>query len=199
MTGLPFIIDLFTGILAQSKAIKGNFHIGFRYGLQEINMDQLGEVMKEVNPTNKYPLSIITPPHSQLRFTDEMGEWERYRIIQFFMVKSYTNADLTIKDENLKTGTSKHSIHFDWHDMKRCAVNFGRALCILQRSIKPARFRMPPNQVLFAAISQVGADNASGIKMSYDLDVWLGCTKEDYDEYPTNLIISDDSHPEHKL
>lgn len=196
MISYPYIEGLFKAILTRSKAIKGRFHTGYRYGLQEINSDLLGEVLKDVVEAEKYPLMLMAPPHSRGVMTIDEGMWERYRIIGFFMKTSYYGTGNTT---NSRTNTSTHTVLQDWHDMKRCAVNFQRALLKIQRETHGLQFRVPNNQALYVPMSAIGADHASGIKLDFDLDVFIGCNLEDYDEYPSNLELVLDSHPEHAL
>lgn len=192
MTGYPYIHDLFTAILNESTAIKGRFYMGNRYGLQEINYDQLGELIDAIPQTNKYPLAMLAPPHSYARMSGRTTGWEEYRIIMYFMKQTW-------KDEiNNRTKTSMHSVPDDWHDMKRCAVNFMKVLIEKQRTAFPSYFQLPPNQVLYAPVSHIGIDRASGIRVDFDFKLFMGCTLEDYSEYPT-INIPLDSHPEHAM
>ncbi len=196
MTDYPYIQDLFKGILTQSKAIKGRFYIGHRYGLQEINSDLLGEVLKQFSGADKYPLVLMAPPHSRGLVTIDGADWERYRIILFFMKTTYYGVGNQV---NPNTATSITTVLSDWHDMKRCAINFVRALCTVQRSNKQTLHRVPGNQVLYVPLSAIGADNASGVKVDFDIDIWPGCTVEDYSEYPTTLTLAADSMPERTI
>lgn len=204
MTSYQYIIDLFTAILGNSKAIQGRFHVAHRYGMQDINFDQLGEVITQTVPikTAKYPLAIMPSPHSRVTYRGRQDGWERFRIILFFCKTSYTDSQNKVQTPNVKTKTSLHTIPQDWHDMKRCANNFIRALMAVQDAQKASTFRLPSNEVLHVPFSIIGADNVSGVKSDFDFDLFTGCDPiEDYinDEYPTNLELELDSHPEHAL
>lgn len=199
MTNYPYIKDLFTAVLDQSQAVQGRFHMSYRYGAQEINSDNLGEVLKEVDKSVKYPLVVMVPPHSQFKSEGKTSEWEQFRIVLFFCKTSFYNSDNTIADMNEKTRTSLHEVFQDWHDMKRCAINFIRALSNVQRNTFPVKFMVESNQILCIPFSIVGTDRVAGVRLDFDIKLFLGCTVEDYSEYPTNLIISDDSHPQHEM
>lgn len=179
MTGYVFIKTLFTGILEQSTVIEGRFHISHRYGAQEINSDALGELITEV-PDKKYPLSLMPPPHSRGKYSDDRGkgEWERYRIILFFVNTTYS------QDINPDTKTSEHPVIKDWDEMKQCALAFKRKLEAVQRSTPGSVFRVPDNQALCIPVSIVGNDRVSGIRLDFDLDMYIGC-EADASEYPT--------------
>lgn len=197
MTGLPYILDLFQGILDTSKAIEGRFHVAYRYGGQEINSDQMGEVLKDIQlPDKKYPLAALIPPNSTGYINEKESSWLRYRIILCFMKTTFYDGNNEISLPNPKTKTSMHTVPDDLHDMMRCAVNFIKRLDLIQRKSK-VLFRFPKNLVLFTPMSTIGVDRATGIKAHFDLDVFLSCNTEDYDEYDTDLVISPDSHPEH--
>lgn len=197
MTGLPYIIDLFTGVLTTSKAIQGRFHVAYRYGAQEINSDQMGEILKDIiNPGVKYPLAALIPPTSTGYLTMKDG-WLRFHLIMCFMKTSFYDGLNQISNPNPKTGTSMHTVDQDIHDMMRCAINFGRRLDLIQRT--PGKlFRMPKTLALFNSLCTVGQDRATGVKMHFDMEVYHDCGIEDYDDYDdTKLILSPDSHPQH--
>lgn len=199
MTGYPYIIELFTAILEQSKAIQGRFYSSYRYGAQEINSDQLGELFSEIQSPKKYPLALMPPPHSYIKPSDELGEWQRFNIILFFVKTSFYD-EKGVTDRNSKSATSQHTVQNDWHDMQRVGLNFIRVLHTVQRNTRPSYFRMPTRDaVLCIPISHIGVDRVSGVRFSFDIEIFVGCTKEDYLEYPTNLILNLDSHAEHQL
>ena len=200
MTNYQYIYNLFKAILTDSKAIEGRFHIAYRYGLQEINYDQVGQILENEIPEKKYPLVIMAPPHSTIDFGGHNADWETFRLIMFFMKKSFNNSDNTIQNMRSDTLTSQHTVFQDWHDMKRCAVNFVKALLSVQSNMRPANFNYPTQQhALMIPIHNIGSDRASGIRFDFDFRLFLGCTKEDYEEYPTSVTIPIDGHPEHSL
>jgi hypothetical protein len=133
---------------------------------------------------------MMAPPTSQTQIGGGRQDgWDEYRLILFFVKQSL--ADSVEPD----TKTSQHRVVHDWHDMKRCAINFLKAL----RQIPPTKSRLPPHKILIVPFSNVGNDRLAGVSVHFDYEVWLGCTPEDYDEYPTCINIEDDTHPEHSL
>lgn len=201
MRGYPYIKDLFTSILTNSKAIQGRFYISHLYGAQEINSDVLGQVLAESNVQPKYPLVLMTPPHGMFKPDPNFqgGEWRTFRIITYWCKLTYYDAYGETTNPNPKTKTSLHSVMEDWHDMERCAINFTRALKKLQHEIKPCHFILESNQILTVPFSIIGTDRVSGVKMDFDFKLHVDCVKEDYDEYPSTLTIQTDSHAEHEL
>lgn len=200
MINYQYIVDLFTGILQQSKAIEGRFYVGARYGLQETNYDNLGQVVDSIQLMNgalkKYPLAIMAPPNSTIDFGGHNADWETFRIVMFFMKKTFNNSDNTISVMDPKTLTSQHAIYQDWHDMKRCVINFVRALLSVQKN--DHKIIYPTQQhALCIPLSNIGTDRIAGIRFDFDFRLWVGCEKEDYEEYPETIIISGDTHPEH--
>lgn len=190
MIGYQYIEDLFKAVLTQSKAIQGRFYIGHRYGLQDINYDTLGQAITDHLPSDKkWPLVMMAPPHS----IGDIEGWEEFRIISFFMKRS------EIEDVNTDTKMSHHTITQDWHDMKRCALNFLSALWSVQDATFGKKFRVPKHKFLVVPLSLVGADKVSGVRLDFDFKLYTGCFIEDYEEYPVDLILEDDSHPQHTL
>lgn len=201
MIGYNYIENLFREILKLSSSIQGRFHVLHQYGLQEINADRLGQVLKDENiPDIKYPLAAIAPPHSRGEYDpDKSNEWERYLITIFFVKNSYNTSTGAVAYKNLKTGTSQHSVQDDWHDMKRAAVGFMKVLKQQQKLTKGLIFRIPPNQVLTVPISEVSSDRISGVRLTFDFDLWVDCSLTDYESYPGLIPVPLDTHPEHEM
>lgn len=198
MTSYPYIIDLFKGVLVKSRAIEGRFYVSHRYGAQEINSDQLGEVLTDLLKGKKYPLALMAPPNST-GYLQHDNAWEEYHIIMFFVKTTYYDSFNMVSSPNLNTKTSMHTVPSDWHDMKRCAINFLRQLDKLQRTFPKPLFRVPKHFQFIYPVSIVGADRVSGVKLTFDMELFVGCELEDYDEYLTELELAVDSHLEHKL
>ena len=203
MVSYPFIQDLFTAILSKSRGIEGRFHISKTNG-NEINSDLLDEVLKDIptqSKAKKYPLALMMPPRSQTPVTT--ADWESMEIIMFFLKTTYYDSNNAVSRPNSNTRTSTHTVVEDWHDMKRCAMSFIKALNIWQRNnlIMATSFRMPADRKLFTPVSNIGSDRASGIKMVFNISIFGGCELEDYNEDDINSITIPelDSHPEHTM
>ncbi|WPV66292.1 hypothetical protein [Chitinophaga sp. LS1] len=208
MTSYPFIEAFFKSVLEQSKGVQGRFHLCPRFGL-EINSDQLeGVINDDIKPVagQKYPLAIMMPPRSQGCFDGKMGEWERYRAVMFFLNTTYYTGNNQIKAPNPNTRTSTHTITQDWHDMKRCAVNFLRVVDQLQRDrgLTNSIFRLPGGSQydkMIDPVSLIGTDRVSGVRLDFQFSLMVGCEIEDYNIEDISLITVPvaDPHPEHKL
>lgn len=205
MTGYPFISELFANVLSKSNAIQGRFHVCPRGGA-EINFDMLGEVLQDlVRPVTgkKYPLDMMMPPVGMGRYTGKNGEWERYRFTHVFLKTTFYDSTNKTSTANAATRTSTHTIGQDWHDMKRCAVNFLRVLDRLQRTkhLINDKFRLDDSDRIITPVSNIGVDRASGVRLDFTASVFIGCELEDYDadDIADITIPVADSHPEHTL
>lgn len=204
MTSYPFIIDLFTNILTESNAIGGRFYqciTGF-----EINSDEMAQVINDVvaKPNGqKYPLAMLMPPRSRGTFTGKFDGWEHYRFIMFFLKTTYANSENQVATRNPNTGTSRHSVPMDWHDMKRAAVAFVKVLDTVQRAncLHNTSFRLDHDDKMIDPVSMIGKDKLSGVRLEFNGSLFTGCDLEDYDINDVNSITipDNDSHPEHKL
>lgn len=203
MLSYPFINDLFKAVLAASAAIQGRFHICPKGGT-EINSDELGEVIQDLVQSRtegapRYPMALLMPPRATGSYSRADG-WDEYSITLFFLKQSYVNSENQTQDPNPNTGTSMHTVPQDWHDMKRCAVGFMRALDLLQRRNTGA-WRITPRSRTTTPVTKVGIDGASGVRLDFYLQLFIGCDLEDYtQEDLTGLILpTTDSHPQHQL
>jgi len=207
MKSYPFIKDLFTNVLSKSKAIKGRLFVCPKNGT-EINSDELGAIIKDLvvpeRLEKKYPLALLMPPVSFGQYTAANGEWEKYRFMMCFLTTSYYSGTNQTMVPNPNTKTSMHTIPQDWHDMKRCAVNF---ITVLNRFIKSeglinTSFRLDQERdKVITPISEIGANGVSGVRLEFMASVFIGCELEDYDaeDICSIEVPADDSHPEHKL
>lgn len=194
MTNYVYISNLFKAILSHSKAIQGRFYTSNRYGMQEINYDQLGEVISEIKAPKKYPLAMMAPPHSYIDFGGTHAGWEDFRIILFFVKQSL------VENPDNKTRLSTHSILEDWHDMKRVGLNFLRVLIENQRRIGQSVYNVPTSQKpLCIPFSNVGADRIAGVKLDFTFRLFTGCELEDYENFPNDINVDLDGHAEHEL
>lgn len=194
MIGYKYIENLFQAILDQSNTIKGRFYVSHQYGMQEINFDELGQLVSTIKNL-KYPLSIMPPPHSRGKFR-ESDQWERFRIIIFFAKTSEYGLG-SAPNPNTKTAT--HTILEDWHDMRRCALDFKSKLEVVQKATLGKIFRIPDNIALMLPFSEVGVDKISGVRFDFDFDLFIGCeSSDDYDNFTVPNIPLDD-HPIHEI
>ncbi len=202
MTSYPFIEETFKAILQHSNTIKGRFVICPRFG-SEINDENFDQVLEEeVKPITKgkYPVCLGMPPVSYGNYT-KSAEHERYGMVLFFLKQTYTNADGTVQFPNLATGTSKHTVPMDWHDMRRAAVNFLRILDRLTRRSGPMKIKHDFDKTI-RPVSFLGKDRLSGVRLDFSIAIEAtDCETEDYSESDIASIElpATDSHPEHKM
>lgn len=191
IVGQPYtyLETLFKLVLTGSEKIQGRFYTSSKYGAQEINFDVVSELVADLPQNKKYPLTLMPPPHSYGKLTDKLGEWEEFRIILFFVETTYYQGS-TIPQQNAKTKTSGKSVQESWNDMSIASKDFIRGLNILQRKSVPAYFRIPNHSILSVPVSSVGVDRVSGIKIAFDMQLFVGCEITDYpDNYFKNLDI----------
>jgi hypothetical protein len=85
--------------------------------------------------------------------------------------------------------------------MKRCGVSFLQVLDKVQRAknLINDQFRLGQDSKVFDPVSNIGADRASGVRLTFTVSLFLGCELEDYNEADISSITipAADSHPEH--
>ena len=201
MRSYPFIKSLFTNVLQLSHGIEGRFTMSTKNAL-EINTDNMDQVLPDLaqpDTSRKYPLAIMPAPSSNGDYV--YSGWEEYQFIIFFLKTTYYTGGNQIASPNANTQTSTHTIPEDWHDMKRCAINFLRFLeaVIKANTLQAGTFRLQHGKQFIKPVSSVGVDRASGVMLSFKADVAIGCNIEDYDTEDLNSINIpvEDSHPEH--
>lgn len=207
MISYPYIQDLFTNVLTKSRAIKGRLFVCPKFGT-EINSDELGQIIENLvipeRLTKKYPLALLMPPQSFGKYTDKGGEWEKYRIMMCFLTTTYYSGTNQTVNPNPNTKTSMHTVPQDWHDMKRCAINFITVLDKYSRrqGLIAKTFRLDQERdKIITPVSEIGADKCSGVRLEFMVSMFIGCELEDYDEADILSIEEPmlDSHPEHQL
>lgn len=207
MISYPYIEELFKAVLAKSNAVQGRFIICPNNG-RELNSDELGNLIsdefKSQQMEKKYPLAAMMPPISSGNYSDAVNEWEQYRCSIFFLNTVFYSGTNQVVFPNASTQTSKHTVVQTWHDMKRAAVNFVRAVDRVSRKRGLIRgvFRVAPGkQHIITPVTKVGADLSSGVRLDMSVELFTGCTIEDYTESEIlNINLPEgDSHPEHTL
>jgi hypothetical protein len=207
MISYPYIEDLFKNILAKSRGIKGRFFLCPKLGT-EMNSDELGQVIQDLvvakRLEKKAPLSLMMPPKSFGNYIDIGGEWEENEFVIAFLTTTYYSGTNQTMNPNPNTKTSMHTIPQDWHDMKRCAVNFITVLDKVTRTngLVNKTFRLnQQNKKMITPLSEIGAERMSGVLLRFYGSLFIGCNLEDYDE--TDILSIElpelDSHPEHQL
>jgi hypothetical protein len=185
MTSYPYISTLFSTVLAKSKSIEGRFYVCPKGGY-EINSDMLGEVLKQVNVSKKYPLVLMMPARMIGNYKAKRNEFVSYNITIFFLKTSYYGDGNVI---NPNTNTSIHTIQDDWAEMQTAAVSFLSVMDMVQRQTFHNAFRLGSREIPVQPISEIGIDRASGVRCDFELQLPYGCEPlEDYDESEIKTI-----------
>lgn len=204
MLAYPYIESVFKAVLKHSLVMGGRFHICPQFGF-EINTNNLEQVLKfafggdDQYKAQKYPLALMLPPPSTGDYLDDHFK-DEYEITMFFLTTTFYTSHNQVKGLNRNTNTSQHTIVEDWHDMKRCAVKFLKAL----QSVAPVAggkfFIKEGLMPIIDPVSLAGNDRVSGVKVIFNFCVAEDCTEEDY---PTDFVDQFerpegiDTHPEH--
>lgn len=185
MTSYNYIQDFFRAVLLQSKQIQGRFYILPKNG-QELNAEELGQLFVNADGERKFPLAIMTPPRSSGVFMNS-DEWEKYRFVMFFLNTTYYTGGNEISDVDPYTNTSQHTVISDWEEMKVAAVDFIRVLRVVQKggndqslNMLNSIFRLPNDQVFIDPVSFTTTKRLSGVRLSFEASLYIGCNIEDY-------------------
>src|SRR5262245_12229009 len=99
---------------------------------REINTDELGQVIQDLVVTlrleKKVPLCLLLPPVCIGNYTSTTPSWDYYRLRSAWLNTTHYSGTNQVMNPNPSTRTSTHTILQDWHDMKRCAVDFVKVL-----------------------------------------------------------------------
>lgn len=204
MTSYPFIKDLYTNILMQSRNIEGRFHIFSSLSGSEINQDNFNELLKDLvvpKDGKKYPGSFLMAPRSVGKYNAVQDEWEKYFMTQFFLTTTNYSSNNQPQSVNRNTQTSTHTVEQTWHDMRRCAIDFIRTgkQFVAKNMLQSSLFRFTNDDVVIAPVTIVGADRLSGVRMDYKIEMFTGCAIDDYADGAVNDIPvpAADSHAWH--
>lgn len=175
-----YIYQFFGTIFTSIPLIGKRFVVAVGYG-NDLNADNNNDVIigNAINQTawkKKYPCSVLMP-------LVEVGGNEakgttRYRIELYFLTTSFSSGNGIIKNANIQTNTSKVSVKEDWNEMRLVAETFKNTmnqvmysdLRILQniRPVKSTEYR-------YSRVSLVGNDRVSGVKLTFEIDLVIGC------------------------
>lgn len=198
MIGIPFIKSLFSAIFAQSKVINGRFHICPFWG-QELNKGNIDEIISYVQPylsTNqKYPVALLMPikETGNFQYQDDTSTANAYSLLECTMV-FVTNAYVTGQNQpsSPAPGTNQptHTIPDTWHDMARVAKNFLEVLYngIEAQGLQTTLFISEKYQQQLLEVTAKANDKVTGQMLRFYLQIFGGCTLEDYnDDYLTAI------------
>jgi hypothetical protein len=182
----------------------GRFHICPQLGA-EINTNNLEQVLKfsfgDEIKKQKYPLVLMLPPSSTGDYLNPHFK-DEYEITLFFLATTFYTSHNQVQSPNPNTNTSQHTILEYWHDMKRCAIQFLKAL----QSVAPVPggkfFIKEGFTPVIDPVSLIGNDRVSGVKLTFNFFITEDCSVEDYPEdFEAQFQRPEgvDIHPEHLL
>ena len=210
MIGVPFIKDLFSAILAQSKVIDGRFYICPFWGA-ELNKGNIAEIVSYVQPylntTQKYPAALLMPMKEvgNYQYQDDNSTQNAYSYFEcnmVFVTNAYVTGQNQVSTPSVGTNQPTHTIPDTWHDMARCAKNFIEVLYngIMAQGLQSTIFISEKHQQEILEVTDKSNDSVSGVLMRFYIAIASGCTLEDYaDNYLTAIQWPSavDSHPLH--
>lgn len=175
-----YLYQFFGTIFTSIPLIGSRFVLAEGYG-NDLNADNNNDVIigNAINQTawkKKYPCSVLMP-------LVEVGGNEakgttRYRIELYFLTTSFTSGNGIIKNANIQTNTSKVPIKDDWNEMRVVAESFKNTLLQIMysdiqvlRNIRPVK----STQYRYDRVSLMGNDRLSGVRLSFEIDLVIGC------------------------
>ena len=205
MIGYPYIQNLFQTILNNSMVIQGRFYVCPKWGA-EMNNPNITEALAIGEAKDqKWPAAMMMPPPKEGNFeyggeSNSSGStlWDIYTINILFVGPALYTGQNQISEPN-GANVAQHTIQEMWHDMDRVAEEF---CAVLQQLICGV------NNIVFwdsftpkiNLITNLGNDKVSGVKLTFKLGLFSGCTIEDYpSDFKTSIVIPDmiDTHPIH--
>lgn len=189
------LYNLFEQIISKSRTMK-RFVVAPYYG-NDLNKNNLGEITEDViggmKDQVKYPICMMLPPVEVIEDYDK--GFSRFKCKLYFLANPYSvNSSI-----NKTTNTSKHTVQQTWKDMRLCAIEFRKALQLVTQKNMNAGIRDGQGIDVIDRVSNVANDKLSGVGISFDVDVFLGCELSDYFQgmIDTIVINTNDLHPRH--
>lgn len=189
-----FLYALFKNILTKSTVIEGRFMVAEGYG-NDLNANNLDDVIKDalggITTVKKYPIAVMMPP---VDIVDDYDKgWIDFKCRIFFLTPSYNNGDSSIKSIDKSTNTSKHSIQYDWKDMRECSGDFRKVFnkLIKKRNLSTVvREKQTPD--ITTRFSLMNNDRLSGVEVAFEVSLFGGCDIADYSDTAIDDIVIPD-------
>jgi len=183
---------LFHNIVKLSKVMAGRYTaISDGSDMNTNNVASILEAAKE-----KYPIVACTIPYSII----QRPGWEDFAFRIFFLCTTNYTGDNQIKVRDPGTNTSMHNERFDVNDMKIVALNFLRALEMIQEAGKgkPVHFKDKQPYKLHRIVNK-GNDKLSGCFVDFQLASELACDYTDIDltGIDLNTLLTVPQHAAH--
>lgn len=198
------IYQIFKDILEKSKVIGGRFHVssadGFEINTNTVDEQQVVDILGSITPAGKkFPLSLLLPPVEVI--TPNSRGWSRFNMKMYFLTKQHS-VDGSMKSLNIQTNTSGHPTHYDWKDMRECALDFLAAFeFVIAVNGANSKIRACDSESIYVErITRMGNDKANGVRVSFYVDLYLPCQEADYNREELRAITIRETpiHPLHK-
>lgn len=173
-TFLESIVDVIPTIQNRFLVVEG--------GVGDLNADNsddaiIGNSVNQTDWKKKYPCAVLMPPREVGRNKQKLTT--RFQLTMYFLTTTYADGMNATKSINVQTNTSKVSIKEDWSQMKSVAEDFMATmnnqfytdLTILDY-IRPVK----SNEETYDRVTMVNNDRLSGIRLTFELDVVIGCS-----------------------
>lgn len=181
-------------ILKASKVMEGRFIVAEGSG-NDLNTNNFNDIVKDALSNykpigKKIPVSVMMPP---LQIIDSYeGGWSRFKIEHFFLCATGYTGSSELKGMNISSNTAEHSIQYDWKDMTEVAICFRKQFNL---SIRNSGYLHRLNSATNAKdyirrVSNMGNDKLTGVRLSYELNLAIPCTIDDY-ENSAPIILPD--------
>jgi hypothetical protein len=197
-----FIYQLFKEIFRHSTVMEGRFFV-VRSG-SDTNIDNHGEIVRDFMGgltilNKKYPAAILFPPMESVQ--SYAKGWSTFRMVMYFLTKDGRTGANELKTPDYNALISDHSAILDWKDMRECAGDFRVALTSLVRQPSiGSKIRTTNSSDSIDRITWVGNDKLNGVRLQFDLELFMPCELADYPDNLFSLITIPDAnpHPLHK-
>ena len=197
-----FIYNLFQEILNHSTVIEGRFAV-IKSGA-DTNESNHGELVRDalggLTTTRKYPAAVLLPPMEIVPSYNK--GWSTYRMVMYFLTLDGRTGANELKTADYDALISDHPVTHDWKDMRECAGNFRVAFnnVVRQPSVINQVRDNHTNPDMYERISWAGNDKVNGVRVSFEVDLFMPC---DLADYPANIaqlvnIPYLNPHPLHK-
>lgn len=195
-----FIYELFEEILRHSTVIEGRFAV-VKSGadLNEANHAELvRDAIGGLTDARKYPAAILLPP-SEMVPSYHKG-WSTFRMTMYFLTKHGRTGANELKTPDYDALISEHTVMQDWKDMRECAGDFRVAFNRVSRKLISSLRENNGNPDMIERVSWTNNDMLNGVRISFDVDLFMPCEPSDYPSNLPDLITLPDinAHPLHK-
>lgn len=186
------LYDIIRAILTASSVMEGRFFVLEGYG-NDLNNSNFNDLIRDALGSietgfKKYPASFLLPPVEVVESYSK--GWARFKLEQYFLVQTGNNNAGEMKDVDSQLNLSKHSIQYDWKDMRECAGNFRKTFNAVLRSkgYLNAIHETTDARDIIRRVSNIGNDGSAGVVVIWELDLAMPCNANEYPD-PSAITI----------